>query len=273
MTESTSTFSQREGFAPQEPLKVQDYLPGWVREAVTNEIRGLVPRLDLYPLLRPHIWKVLGYEPPGNPIGGPFKYYIPHTLKQCVWYQFYDIIEEIATLIKQKLEPKDLQEFSGRINAILAKDGVPWKLEQCKVARNFNPQITEQVKKVSILLNDPKFRGPDEQFAKAVGHLNKRPDPDPENCVKDAVGALEAVANILVGTSNEQLNELLKKEPIRSVVPPTIRLSIDKIYAYRGAAPGAGHGLVGGSVVGVAEATWVLATSATTILYLTTKLT
>jgi hypothetical protein len=126
---------------------------------------------------------------------------------------------------------------------------------------------------VNILLNDPKFRGPDEQFAKAVGHLNKRPEPDEENCVKDAVGALEAVTNILVGTSNEQLNKLLEKEPIKSVVHPTIRQSIEKIYAYRGAAPGAGHGQVGASVVGVAEATWVLATSAATILYLTTKLT
>ena len=77
MTEQV--FSEREGFAPQISPQADDYLPGWVREAITNEIRRLAEkdaplpgtyRLNLSPLFRPHVWKVLGKEPPGRPIGG-----------------------------------------------------------------------------------------------------------------------------------------------------------------------------------------------------------
>ena len=270
-------FSEREGFAPQKNPQSDDYLPGWVREAITNEIRDFAQsgaplpgsyRLNLYPLFRPYIWKVLSTQPPGSPMGGPFHYYIPEVLKQCDWYQCYDILEELSRLINQQLGEKDSQEFSERVNAILAREGIPWKLEQGKVVRRFNPYIAEQINIVQILLADPKFKGPDEQFAKAVEHLNRRPSPDEENCIKDAVGALEAVANILVGTSVKQLNDLLKEEPFKSGIHPIIRQAIEKVYAYRGAAPGASHGQVGSATVGMAEATWVLVVSAATILYL-----
>jgi hypothetical protein len=101
--------------------------------------------------------------------------------------------------------------------------------------------------------------------------LSKRPDPDEENCVKDAIGAVEAVANILAGSTGVQLNRLLDREPFTSGIHPTIRQTIDKIYAYRGAAPGVGHGQVGPSAVSLAEAMWVLAISAATILYFVQK--
>jgi len=273
-------FSEREGFAPQKDLQAHDCLPGWVREAITNEIREFahkdaplpgVDRLGLYPLFKPYIWKVLDRKPPNSPAGGPFAYYIPDVLAKCLWYQCYDILEEISSLINQRLGVEESEEFSGRINAILAREGIPWKLEEGKVVRALNQQAAEQIKEVRVLLRDPKFKGPDEQFAKAIEHLNKRPEPDEENCVKDAVGALEAIANITAGTSGKQLNDLLREEPFRSHIHQTLIQSIDKVYAYRGAAPGASHGQVGPSVVGLAEAKWVLSMSATTILYFVDK--
>lgn len=273
-------FSKREGFAPETSPQAYDYLPGWIREAIINEIRVFaqtdtsIPgayRLDLYPLFRPYIWKVLGIEPPGNPMGGPFQHYIPKVIKECQWYQCYDLLEEVAAVTKQQLGEEDLEEFSGKVDAILVKEGIAWKFEHGKMGRRYNQLVEEQIKEVHILLSDPKFKGPDVQFEKAVGHLNKRPDPDKENCVKDAVGAMEAVANIIAGSNSKQLNDLLKEEPFKSGIHPTIRQSIEKIYAYRGAAPGVGHSQVGPATVSIAEATWVLATSAATILYFVAK--
>lgn len=273
-------FSEREGFAPHKSPQADDYLPGWVREAITNEIRDfaqsgvLIPgsyRLSLYPLFRPYIWKVLGKEPPNSPMGGPFHYYIPEVLRRCHWYQCYDILEEISHLINQQLEEKESDKFSEQVNAILVAEGIPWKLAQGKVIRRFTAYMTDQITKVHTLLADPKFKGPDEQFAKAIEHLSKRPKPDEENCVKDAVGALEAVANIIMGTSSRQLNDLLKEEPFKSGIHQIIKQAIEKVYAYRGAAPGASHGLVGPAAVELVEATWVLAVSAATISYLTDK--
>jgi len=272
-------FSEREGLAPQPETQADDYVPGWVREAVNNDIRNFVenrpsmqlPPLDPYPLFRPYIWQVLNREPPGSPLGGPWRFYIPKTLTQCSWWQFYDILEQISQLISQQWGKEHLSAFSEKINIILARAGIPWSLEQGRVTRTLNPQVAKQIKEVQTLLTNPRFKGPDEQFGKAVEYLNKRPNPDEENCVKDAVGAVEAVANIIAGTTRVQLNRLLNREPFSSGIHPTIREAINKIYAYRGDVPGAGHGQVGPSVVSLAEAMWVLAISAATILYFVQK--
>lgn len=87
-------------------------------------------------------------------------------------------------------------------------------------------------------------------------------------CLYPSAIPISNVANVLVGTSGKQLNDLLKEEPFKSAIHPIIRQAIEKVYAYRGAAPGVSHGQVGSATVGLAEATWVLAVSAATILYL-----
>jgi len=276
---ASKRFSDRYGFAPQPNPKPDDYQPGWVREAITNEIRGFVsnkpsaslPNIDIYALLRPYVWQVLDREPPSNPMGGPWAMYIPRTLQQCAWWQFYDILQQISQLISEQWGEEHTSDFSSKVNAVLAREGIPWKMEDSEVVRALAPPIQEQIRGASTLLTNPRFEGPDEQFKKAINCLNQRPEPDEENCVKDAVGALEAVANIIAGTTEVQLNTLLNQEPFRSGIHQTIRQSIEKIYAYRGAAPGVGHGQVGPSVVGVTEAIWVLAATAATIIYFVSK--
>jgi hypothetical protein len=272
-------FSERYGFAPPPQVKNYDHLPPWLREAIINGIAGLVnnsassslPNIDFYHPIRPYIWQVLNREPPRNPMGGPWAYYIPTTLMQCSWWQFYDILEQMAQLIDQQWGEKYSNDFAEKVNVPLAREGIPWKMKKGKIVHSFDPQIQQDITKARVILADPRFKGPDEQLEKAIACLDRRPDPDEENCVKDAVGAVEAVANILAGTTGEQLNALLNQEPYRSRIHPTIRQSIEKIYAYRGTAPGVGHGQVGPSVVGIAEATWVLAISTATILYLVAK--
>ncbi len=278
MTEEV--FSQREGYAAPTTLKPFDYLSPWVRESTTNSIGDLVLStsvspgifgLNIYPLFRPYIWKVLGIQPPNSPMGGPFKYYIPAVLDKCPWYEFYDILEQIFKQRFEYMEEK-LKEFSLNINAIFARDGIAWKLEKGRIVRVLDPKITKQIKEVSALLADPRFKGPDEQYEKALGHLNRRPIPDEENCAKDAIGALEGVANIIVGKTGKQLNELLKKEPqYINGIHPTIREAIDKVYAYRGVTPGVSHAQIGPATMDPADAIWVLAFSSATILYLVEK--
>jgi len=204
-----SLFSERYGFAPQPDPKPDDHLPGWIREAITNEIRVLVnnqptdslPDGEFYALFRPYVWQVLDSEPPSNPLGGPWKFYIPKTLQKCTWWQFYDILELISKLANQQWGDEYSQEFSSRVNTLLAREGIPWKMEKSEVIRALAPMIQEQIGATSALLANPRFKGPDEQFRKAIDSLNQRPEPDEENCVKDSVGALEAVANIVACTT------------------------------------------------------------------------
>jgi len=273
------SFSERHGFAPIPEPKNNDHLPGWVRDDIVKKLNNFINAeftfssldTELYQVIKPYISRVLLSKPPQSPLGGPFAFYLPRVLSECRWWQFYDILEEIAQLVGHESRHEVSDELAEIINASLSREGIPWKIENGKIVRAFNEQIQSVIDEVHVLLTNPDFKGPDEQFQKAIEHLNRRPEPDEENCVKDAVGAIEGVANILCRTSGEQLNRLLNREPFQSDIHPTIKLSIDKIYAYRGAASGVAHGQVGPAVVGIEEASWVLTVSAATILYLVAK--
>lgn len=274
-------FSERYGLAPEPEAQPDDYLPPWVREAVTNTLETFtakppnhrLPHVDVYAIFRPYIWKVLERQPPTSPMGGPWAMYIPRTLLQCQWWQFYDILEEISGLIRREWGEEHVALLSSQVNSTLAKDGISWRLQNSgKVERALPKPITETIRHASALLSAPRLKGPDEQFQKAVTFLNQRPDPDEENCAKEAVGALEGVANIICGTTGVQLNNLLNRKPLRTLVPPTIRVALEKLYAFRGATPGVAHGQVGPAAIGMPEAVWVLGTAASSMVYLATKI-
>jgi hypothetical protein len=138
------------------------------------------------------------------------------------------------------------------------------------IERIHPPAITQKLQEAHLLLSDSRFAGPEEQFAKANQHLNERPKPDTENCVKDAVGALEGVAKIVSGQEKAILSQLLKSH-FSDQIHPTLILALEKVYAYRGDVGGVGHGQTKPSDLGIEEARLVLGLCADYIVYLVSK--
>ena len=138
-----------------------------------------------------------------------------------------------------------------------------------KVERAFNPQVSNRIQQARIILSDPRFSGPDEQFGRALHHLNKRPKPYTEDCVVDAVGALEGVAKIISGLDSMNLGRIMDHEPFQANIHATMRAAIKKIYAYRGA--DAAHGKIEASSIETEDAEWVLGLCAVTIVYFANK--
>lgn len=278
---TNQSFPERQGFAPPAQPVGYDGLPGYVRSAFSNTLREFIVdraavlspgvfNSSLYECLKPHIWKVM-LTPPGNPQGGPWNYYIPTLIQQCQWWQFYEICEDVYKLIARSYGQPGAEVFAQEANGLFARDGLVWQFKEGRIERMYNPRIAQKVEEARTLLRDPRFKGADEQFTKAVDHLNKRPSPDKENCVKDAVGAVEAMARIVCADHESLLSHLLNKEPLESGIHQDLRDVIRKLYAYRGNAGGVAHGQVGASEVGVEEAEWVLSIAAGTILYLVSK--
>jgi hypothetical protein len=279
---ANQSFSQRHGFAPPPKSLAENEMPGWVREGFANSLREFIDRTragvapdvfnrDLYNSLKPLIWKVLKVQPPGSPVGGPWEVYIPKLIRQCEWWQFYDICEEVYRLIADTYGQSEAESFAQEVNDLFTREGVAWRFTGGRIERAYPPHITKKFEEVRALLRDPQFQGADEQFEKALQHLNRRPDPDTENCVKDAVGAMEATARIISGDHTETLSRILHKEPFRSEIHPALAAAIKKVYAYRGDVGGVAHGQVGPSNVGIEEAELILTVAAATILYLASK--
>jgi len=128
------------------------------------------------------------------------------------------------------------------------------------------------VREAAILLGDSRFAGPDEQFRKAVDFLRGQPTPDVENCIKDAVGALEAIAQLLAGKdAKEGLPRIVDRLASQRTIPGSLAEGIKKVYGYRGDTPGVAHGMTQKQAT-VDEAELVLNMCAAYIVYLARKL-
>ena len=163
----------------------------------------------------------------------------------------------------------DLRDDSGNeVNLILRRNFVGYELKDGKFERAGASAADAVVTEARGILRDPQFQGPNDQFLKAVGFYSLRPEPDEENCVKEAVGAVEGMARILLQNDSILLSGAAKELVKRGKLHAPLRKVIDGIYAYRGDAEGVSHGRTGEPEVNIADAEFVLNSSAALIVYL-----
>jgi hypothetical protein len=189
-------------------------------------------------------------------------------LAKCEWWQFYDICEIILGFL---INDNRRESFSKRINILFKEEHLGYELRNGKIEKISSVYIDTKIQETRYLLKEPEFKGADQHFEKAIKALNVRPKPDVENCVKDAVAAIESVGRIIIGDEKALLSDIIKDMVAKGIIPKPLDQVIQKIYAYRGDQPGVAHGLVGASKVTVDEAEFVLAMSAVIIIYLVKK--
>ena len=284
---SQDKFGVRYGFEEPADILPIDELPGPAREDFFLEVKHFIDstppsirhglQYEIYEEMRPMIWKVREKNPPRNPQGDPFSYYVPEVIRLCQWYEFYEICELVYRVFtgrhRREYGDKVALKFSSSANAQFRRYGLAWQYDNKGEIIRVHPKLVENMIATAraCLISNSKYKGPDEQFSKAIGHLNARPNPDYENAVKDAIGAVEGLARILM-SSNATLSEILKTPLVKNSMHQTLGESLGKIYAYRGDEGGVAHGLVGPSKVGKEEADLILTLTAGYIVYLATKL-
>lgn len=201
---------------------------------------------------------------------GQFHNFLESLIMECEWWQFYDICEVIWANPYSKYS-RHQEEFTEQVNTLFKEEHLGFELRDGKIEKVGSAFVDAQIKEARYLLKEPEFKGADEQFEKAIKHLNVRPNPDAENCVKDAVGAIESVGRIIVNDEKALLDDIIKEMAKNKIIPKPLDQVFQKIYAYRGSEPGVAHGLVGTSKVTIDEAEFILAVSAAAIIYLVKK--
>ena len=196
---------------------------------------------------------------------------IEKLLNTCNSWQFYDICEVVWDTLSSSNFSRDQREFSAQVNVLFQEERLGFEMREGKVEKVGAGFIDAQIQETRYLLKEPEFKGADEHFEKAIKALNVRPDPDVENCIKDAVAAIESVGRIIASNEKALLDDIIKDMTRKGIIPKPLDQTILKIYAYRGGQPGVAHGLVGASKVTVDEAEFVLAMSAAIIIYLVKK--
>jgi len=191
---------------------------------------------------------------------------IGNWLGNVYWGQFLDLCELISLSLNKY--PNKRGGFSKKLNALFREEKIGYEMQEGKIERIGNEYTSQYIAEARKLLKDEKYIGAQKHFEKAMSYINVRPNPDVENCVKDAVAAIESVGRIIVGDDKAVLSNIIRDMVKKGVIPKPLDQVIQKLYAYRGDQPGVAHGAVGASKVTIDEAEFVLATSAATIVYL-----
>jgi hypothetical protein len=184
------------------------------------------------------------------------------------WEQFYNICD----VLLEFCSGGQGERFREELDALFLEEGLPyevvgWKIEWRGGIPLFREAITSAL---GLLKSGPGLAGPAEQLAKALEHLNRRP-PDAENCVKDAVGALEGAARILSDEPKRTLGPLLRSLATRLKVHPALAEAMSSVYGYSSDEEAVRHGATTALKGPVEEAELVLHWCAASIVYLVRK--
>ena len=197
-------------------------------------------------------------------------FYLGVLLKSSEWYELCDACEIIWEELANPRGFSDARRgtFSNELNDIFSRNYFGYELRDGQMERVGARAQDAAIAEARGILRDPGLSGPDEQFQKAMGFFNRRPEPDCENCVKEAVSAVDGVARVLLNDHKLTLSKALIQLQKEQDVHPTLIGLLEKLYAYRGDAEGVGHARTGEKEVRIEDAAFALGVSASAIVYL-----
>lgn len=251
-------FAARPTPATRRPDEVPDSAKARLQHLIDQERQRLLPGAWS---LGPRLNKALGRlaSGPGSIAD------IDNLVRGLQWWEFYDLCEELLRCTGRP------DELAAKIDAVFASEGLPYTMTPSGIEWRLSSaaeQITQDARR--LLLQDPKFQGPAEQWEKALGHLARRP-PDPENSIKDAVGALEGVARMISGRSSDTLGQIIKPLAEKLGMHPALAGAVSNLYGYRGDEAAIAHGATRPLDEIIPEAEMILHWTAAAIIYFVKK--
>jgi hypothetical protein len=253
-------FSRRNGFDIPETLweteLPSDFLDGLLNvllEAFRPEGNYYFEECYEFVLIR------LGWARPQH--GLSVHAFIYH-LRAQKWHDVFDSLEliyERAALSRKTLLCSIL---SIHLNHLLELKNVNWQMSSTGKFERKVPNL--QAIEGALQIAKPPFEAAQHHLKKAWEQFNKRPEPDNENCVKDAVAAVESAIKVASGIENGKLKEILRSFGLH----PSLSEGIEKLYGYRGDEDGVAHGGARVPDVTMAESELVLTTCAGIVTYI-----
>jgi hypothetical protein len=162
------------------------------------------------------------------------------------------------------------QFFSKEVNQLLIEDNLAFNFENGLFQRRGRAQTHKAIERVGTVLSDLRLERVKSHFNKALKFFNQRPSQDAENCVKEALCALEACVEILTGKKASQDFDLVIKQLKGNnpqQIPSPLAESIIKVHSYRGSGQGVSHAAIEGNRVSTVDVELVLSLIATYITY------
>ena len=220
----------------------------------------------------------------------PFLQQTLELLRKMEWWQVYTLCERIYRYqireagwrdegndwIVSKTKDEMRSYFSDQINDILAEENIAYQFLDGEFQRQGRAQTQRALQRVGRVLGQARLSTVRNHYNKARKFFDARPVSDAENCVKEALCALEACLEVLSGRPASKdfakTVQQLKGNEVRQI-PPPIAEGLIKLHGYRGSGQGVAHAALEGNRVTELDAELVLSLVASYISYLVDLLT
>ena len=146
---------------------------------------------------------------------------------ECDWYDLFDMVEHFASYADSVAHGL-AKEFTVACNVELEREGSAYRF--------VGTQITPITNEVEISTIEDAQSSPyvavGSQINSAVGLLSKKPKPDPRNCIKEAISAVETAARLASGSDKGELGKLLPKLQAKLKLHGAQVEGFKKLYGY-----------------------------------------
>jgi len=202
------------------------------------------------------------------------------------WFKVYDAIELITFLLQKEMENilndpvlsihrlKIINFYNSwleDINSALKRNFAPYRLLKEGLVVPITNETEIKTIEEALKKSYGKFAPVYEHLKKSIKFFSHRENPDYENTIKEAVSALESLANILLNRKGRSLTALHQKLASEFNLPKFVELQIKELYNWASNSPirhGTGEKP---NVIGQEEAYLILVQTSALINYLLSK--
>lgn len=188
------------------------------------------------------------------------------------WYEVYNFLEFMsAELASLAIGGSQGQKFENAVNEVLKNGLSGYRFVSGRLAPITNATELAAIEEAIESSNRPGLAAINAHLTKAVDLFSQKPKSDYHNAIKEAITAVEGLANLLSGDTSSglgrPLNELAKRVPIH----PAMKEAFLKLYGYTSSKEGIRHPMLEGSGVGFDEAKFMLVACSAFVYFLISK--
>ncbi|HDZ8857203.1 TPA: hypothetical protein RUW97_003612 [Aeromonas dhakensis] len=204
------------------------------------------------------------------------------VLYSLSWDKTFDFCERIYNYLAQDVlhgyenselvkEKKEVQKYiASEIERLFLEENLAFEFSDGVVRRRGRRHTEDTATRAQVVMGDSRLNESRKHYAKALHFFRSPTSPDYENCVKEAVCAVEAAGKALFPASKAATLGDLAKWFLKTndyEIPKALVKTIEGIYAYRSGGNGVGHGGAEGGVATLEVAEYILSVTASQIIY------
>ena len=274
-------FSDRFGFSPKKALQIEAMDDG-LRNRIWSVLWQHLMQIDLFEryyggsFIRSELWdRFLRKSIDDLPDGfGKQLDLIKGSFQRSSWHRVFDILEFIAQRYPSfDCEDEDykvptVSAFVEQVNQVLEEEGSGYRF----IGNAISPVTSQdEINEVeSALDSSPPVA---EHLQRALELLSDREQPDYRNSIKEAISAVESIANLISGGKSESLGRALPQleSQLGLELHGAFRRALENLYGWTSDAGGVRHAMVEESGLTQEDARFMLIVCSAFVNYLKTK--